>query len=273
MRITIIQPNSNSTEYWRNLWRYRELFQVLVWRDISIRYKQAILGFTWVLIQPLTTILVFTFVFGIIAQLPSDGNAPYALLVCCGILPWQLFSTAITNSSGSLVGNASLLSKVYFPRIIIPAAGIAVAAFDFLVSLTILVALLVYFGIYPKPQAFFTISASALLIVTFSFGFGLILASLNVRYRDIKYITPFILQVGLFISPVGFSVSVIPESLQLLYYMNPMVSVINGFRAAVIDGVEFNVTAFLVGLLVSVIALRVGLGHFKATEKSFADIV
>jgi lipopolysaccharide transport system permease protein len=226
-RNLIIEAGRSDRHYWRDLWRYRELFRVLAWRDISVRYKQTVIGAAWALIRPFLTMVVFTVVFGTIARLPSHG-APYALLVFAGMLPWTLFSTALSDASNSLVSNANLISKVYFPRLIVPGAAVIVSLVDFLISLGILVLLMVWYQYRPGPQILLMPVFVAIAFLA-SLGPALWMTALNVKYRDFRYVIPFVVQFGLYASPVGFSSSVIPEQWRLLYSLNPMVGVIDGF--------------------------------------------
>src|SRR5580704_2970278 len=224
----VIEANRPELHYWEDLWRYRELFRVLAWRDVSVRYKQTVIGAAWALIRPFLTMVVFTIIFGRIAKLPSQG-VPYALLVFTAMLPWSLFSTALTDASNSLVSNANLISKVYFPRLIIPAATVVVSVVDFLISFIILLLLMVWYQFVPNVKIvllpiFIAIAFMACL------GPALWVTALNVKYRDFRYVIPFIVQLGLYISPVGFSSNVIPEQWRLVYSLNPMVGVIDGFR-------------------------------------------
>jgi len=271
--ILVIEPGLAERHYWRDLWRYRELFYVLAWRDVSVRYKQTIIGVVWALIRPFLSMVVFTVVFGKIAKLPSEGAAPYALMVFAGLLPWQFFSTALSESSNSLIGNANLISKVYFPRLIIPTAAVVVSFIDFLISFAILVGLMLWYRFLPGWQIF---TLPLLVVMSFlaSLGPGLWITSLNVKYRDFRYIIPFIVQFGLYVSPVGFSSSLVPEEWRLLYSLNPMVGVIDGFRWAILGGES---TVYMPGFLLSwvVIAffLWLGIRRFRRMEKSFADLI
>jgi len=269
----IIEPGRSEKNYWTDLWRYRELFYILSWRDISVRYKQTVIGILWALIRPLLTMVVFTVIFGKMAKFPSDGNAPYAIMVYAGMLPWQFFSSAITATSNSLVGNAQLITKVYFPRLIIPVSSIITSFVDFIISFIILIFLMFYFSFLPTWRMVYLLG---FLIITFitSLGFGLFITSLNVKYRDFRYIVPFIVQLGLYISPVGFSSSVIPEKYRLLYSLNPMVGVIDGFRWSILgDNSNIYIPGFILSLFVAVIFLIIGLMKFRKMEKTFADII
>ena len=230
---TIIEPGRTEKNYWKDLWRYRELFYILSWRDIKVRYKQTTLGVVWAIIRPLLTMLVFSFVFGRIAKLPVDGVAPYAIMVFAGLLPWQFFSNSITESSNSLIGNERLITKVYFPRMIIPASSVITSFVDFLVSFIILLTLFLVYQ-YTPPGKIFLMPLFWIMAFAASFGPGLYLTALNVKYRDFRYIIPFIIQFGVFISPVGYSSSQIPEKWEWLYALNPMAGVIDGFRWCIV---------------------------------------
>jgi homopolymeric O-antigen transport system permease protein len=269
----IIEPGLAEKHYWRDLWRYRELFYVLAWRDITVRYKQTVIGITWALIQPLLTMAVLTVIFGKVAKLPTEGAAPYPLMVYAGMLPWQFFATSLTGASGSLIGNANLISKVYFPRLIVPTSAVVVAFVDFLISFVILGGLMLWYQFLPRWQI---IALPIFVAMAFcaSLGPGLWITSLNVRYRDFRYIIPFIVQFGLYVSPVGFSSSVVPEKWRLWYSLNPMVGVIDGFRWAILGGeLEMYKPRFLLGWAVIVFFLWVGIRQFRKMEKSFADLI
>src|SRR5262245_28170171 len=217
------------------MWQYRELFHVLAARDISVRYKQTVIGVVWALIRPLATMVVFTTIFGKLAKLPSEGAAPYALLVFAGMLPWSFFSSALADASSSLISNANLISKVYFPRLIVPIAAVMTAFVDFLISFAILIGLMVWYEFMPGWQILL-LPAFVAIAFTASFGIGVWITALNVKYRDFRYVIPFIVQLGLYVSPVGFSTSIIPEGWRLLYSLNPMVGVIDGFRWCLLGG-------------------------------------
>ncbi|WP_295437977.1 ABC transporter permease [uncultured Thiodictyon sp.] len=260
-------------DYWRDLWRYRELFYVLAWRDISVRYKQTIIGLAWALLRPFLTMLVFTVVFGKLAKLPTEGAAPYALMVFAGLLPWQFFSTALSESSNSLIGNANLISKVYFPRLIVPTAAVVVSFVDFLISFAILVGLMLWYQFVPG-WPILTLPLFVLMAFLASLGPGLWITALNVKYRDFRYIIPFIVQIGLYVSPVGFSTSVVPDRWRLLYSLNPVVGVIDGFRWAILGGEStLYLPGFLLGWCVIVFFLWLGIRQFRGMEKSFADLI
>ena len=235
MQVIVIEAGRTERHYWLDLWRYRELFRVLAWRDLSVRYKQTIIGVLWALIRPFLTMVVFTVIFGHIAKLPTDGNAPYALMVFAGILPWTFFSTGLSEASNSLINNASMISKIYFPRLIVPIATIVVAFVDFLISFCILLVLMGWYRFMPDWRIL-VLPVFVLLAFFASVGPGLWITSLNVKYRDFRYVIPFIVQFGLYVSPVGFSSSVVPEQWRLLYSLNPMVGVIDGFRWCILRG-------------------------------------
>jgi len=269
----IIEPGRRERHYWLDLWRYRELFQVLARRDLSVRYKQTIIGISWALIRPFLTMLVFTTIFGRIAKLPSDGTAPYALMVFVGMLPWTFFSTGLAEASNSLITNANLITKVYFPRLIIPAASLAVAFVDFVISFCILILLMAWYQFFPGWQLVF-LPGFVLLGVLASLGPSLWITALNVKYRDFRYIIPFILQFGLYVSPVGFSSGVVPEQWRLLYSLNPMVGVIDGFRWCILNGQsQLYVPSLALSVCVTSFLLWLGIGRFRKMEKSFADLI
>ena len=271
--VIIIEAGRTERHYWLDLWRYRELFRVLAWRDLSVRYKQTVIGVLWALIRPFLTMVVFTIIFGRIARLPTDGNVPYALMVFAGILPWSLFSTGLSEASNSLINNEKLISKVYFPRLIVPVATIFVAFVDFLISFGILLVLMGWYRFLPDWRIL-VLPAFALLAFFASVGPSLWITSLNVKYRDFRYVIPFIVQLGLYVSPVGFSSSVVPAQWRLLYSLNPMVGVIDGFRWCLLRGQS---ELYPPGLLVSVVVISFflwfGVRRFRKTEKTFADLI
>jgi lipopolysaccharide transport system permease protein len=269
----VIEPGRAELHYWRDLWRYRELFRVLAWRDISVRYKQTVIGAAWALIRPFLTMVVFTVIFGKLANLPSDGTAPYSLMVFAGMLPWSFFATAVGDASNSLLGNANLISKVYFPRLIVPIAAVMVAFVDFLISFAILAALMVWYQFMPGWQILLLPAFVSVAIIT-SFGIGVWITALNVKYRDFRYIVPFIVQLGLYVSPVGFSSNIIPQQWRLAYSLNPMVGVIDGFRWCIL-GAESQLywPGFWLSLIVAGFFLWLGIRRFRKMEKSFADLI
>jgi lipopolysaccharide transport system permease protein len=269
----IIEAGRRERHYWLDLWRYRELFRVLAWRDLSVRYKQTVIGVLWALIRPVLTVLVFTIIFGRIAQLPTDGTAPYALMVFAGILPWTFFSTGLSEASSSLINNANLISKVYFPRLIVPTATVVVAFVDLLISFCVLVLLMASYQFMPDWRILL-LPAFVLLAFCASVGPALWTTALTVKYRDFRYIIPFIVQFGLYVSPVGFSSSVVPEQWRLLYSFNPMVGVIDGFRWCILGGQSsLYLPGLAAGAIVAGFFLWAGVHQFRKTERSFADII
>jgi homopolymeric O-antigen transport system permease protein len=269
----ILEPGRTEKNYWRDLWRYRELFQVLAWRDVSVRYKQTVIGVAWAILRPFLTMVIFTVIFSRLAKLPSEGKAPYALMVFVGMLPWTFFSTALSDASNSLIGNANLISKVYFPRLIIPTATVIVGFVDLLISFGILAAMMIWYRFQPSWQIFL-LPIFVLLAFLASLGPGLWITALNVKYRDFRYVIPFILQFGLYVSPVGFSSTVVPEKWRLLYSLNPLVGVIDGFRWCVLGGdSQLYMPGFLMSLCVVALFVWLGVAYFRRTEQSFADMI
>ena len=272
-RIIVLEPGRAERHYWHDLWHYRELFLILAWRDVAVRYKQTIIGASWALIRPFLTMVILTVIFGKVAKLPTDGDVPYAVMVYAGMLPWYLFSSILSQASASLVGNANLVSKVYFPRVIIPVASAVVALVDFSISLVILAGLMFWYGFIPSWQIFF-LPFFALLAVAASLGPALWITALNVKYRDFRYVIPFIIQFGLYLSPVGFSSNVIPEQWRILYSINPVVGVIDGFRWCLLGGEsQLYMPGFLMSLGIVAFFLWFGIRYFRKTEKTFADLV
>jgi lipopolysaccharide transport system permease protein len=271
--LIILEAGRRERHYWRDLWRYRELLRVLAWRDLSVRYKQTIIGVVWALIRPILTMLVFTIIFGRIAQLPTDGSAPYPLMVFAGILPWTFFANGLGEASGSLISSANLISKVYFPRLIVPTATVVVALVDFLISFFILILLMVWYRFMPDWRILL-LPAFVLLAFFASVGPALWIAALNVKYRDFRYVIPFIMQFGLYVSPVGFSSNVVPEQWRLLYSLNPMVGVIDGFRWCLLGGQsELYAPGLGISIAVTAFFLWFGIHQFRKMEKSFADLI
>lgn len=268
----IIEPNRTTVAFFRELLRYRELFYFLAWRDILVRYKQTVIGIAWSVIRPLLTMLVFTIVFGRLARLPNEG-VPYPILVFSAMLPWQYFANAMQESSNSLIAESRLISKVYFPRLIVPASSVIVSAVDFLISLVLLGLLMLGYGFVPSWTLLF-MPFFFLLATLAALGAGFWLSALNVKYRDFRYIVPFLVQFGLYVSPVGFSSSVVPERWRLLYSLNPMVGVIDGFRWCV-QGTASSLylPGFLISAAISVLAFSSGVWFFRRTERFFADFI
>jgi len=276
MNELIIEAGRTERQYWRDLWKYRELFYFLAWRDLLVRYKQTTVGVAWSLIRPFLTLVVLTVVFGKLGKMPS-GGVPYPLLVICGLLPWQFFSTALSESGNSLVTNSNLISKVYFPRLVVPASSVITSFVDFLISAAFLVILLFWYHFVPSPTIAL-LPLFVILAVAVSFGVGLWIAALMVEYRDFRFIVPFIVQFGLYASPVGFWSSMVSERYgehgRLLYSLNPIVGVIDGFRWCILGGEQ---TLYWPGVMVSVLGtiflLVTGIWYFRKTERTFADVI
>lgn len=272
-----IEAGRAEKQYWKDLWTYRELFYFLAWRDILVRYKQTVIGLVWALIRPFLTMVVFTVVFGNIAKLPSEGDAPYPIMVYSALLPWQFFSGALSECSNSLINNANLVSKVYFPRLIVPTSAVIVSFVDFMISGMILLALMAWYNFVPDWRIL-TLPIFILIAFAASIGAGLWLAALNVEYRDFRFIVPFIVQFGLYVSPVGFSSKVIAErfseQLRLLYSLNPMVGVIDGFRWAILGGEsQIYLPGFALSVGFVMVLLWSGIWYFRKMERKFADII
>ncbi len=271
--VLTLEHGAANGNYWRDLWLFRELFIVFAWRDLSIRYKQSVIGVGWALIRPLLTMIIFTIVFGRIAHLPTQGSVPYPIMVLAGTLPWFLFATALTDASQSLIGNANLIQKIYFPRLMTPAASTVVALVDFLISLLILIAFMIGYRFMPDVRIL-ALPLIVLLAVAASLGPALLFSALNVQYRDFRFIVPFIVQFGLYLSPVGYASTVVPDKWRLLYSLNPMVGVIDGFRWSLLAG---QAPLYWPGMAVSVgmtaVTLVLGFVIFRRTERVFADVV
>ena len=268
----IIEAGRTEHHYWRDLWRYRELFYFLAWRDFLVRYKQTVIGFLWAFLRPFLTMIVLVIVFGKLAKLPSEG-APYPILVFAALLPWQFFSNAFTEAGNSLISNSNMLSKVYFPRLVIPTSAVIVSFVDFLISSLILVGLMVWYGFFPDWRIL-TLPFFVLIAFAAAMGAGLWIAALNVKYRDFRYIVPFVVQFGLYVSPVGFSSAIVPEQWRLWYSLNPMVGVIDGFRWVLLgNGAQLYWPGFLLSLALVLALLASGIFYFRRTEKTFADVI
>jgi lipopolysaccharide transport system permease protein len=265
----IIEPGKVRKNYWKDLWRYRELFYILSWRDIKVRYKQTVLGAAWSIIRPLLTTIIFTIVFNRIAKLENPGAAPYALMVFAGMLPWQFFSNALTESSNSLIGNSNLITKVYFPRLIIPASAVITSLVDLAISFIIMIGMFIWFRFTPSWHIIF-LPVFILQAFLCAFGIGLYLTAINVKYRDFRYIIPFIVQFGLYITPVGFSSSVIPDKWKILYACNPLVGVVDGFRWCIL-GEDIHWKSFSISLSIIFLFLWIGIFYFRKMERTFAD--
>lgn len=272
-RLLILSAEHARTQYWRDIWEFRDLLVILAWRDFSVRYKQTLMGIAWAVIRPTLTMLVFTVVFSRLAKLPADGSAPYALSVLAALMAWSLFSSILSESSASLVGNANLITKVYFPRVILPAAPIFSALVDFAVSLGIFIFLCFLFGFHPSWRVL-VLPAFVLLVVLVSFGPALLMTALNVKYRDFRYVIPFILQLGTYVCPVGFSTTIVPEGWRVAYSIIPIVGVIDGFRWCLLGGqFAFYWPSFIFSILLGTATLALGIAYFRKVEKKFADVV
>jgi lipopolysaccharide transport system permease protein len=277
MSLIVIEAGKTERGYWRDLWRYRELFFFLSWRDILVRYKQTVIGVLWAIIRPLLAMIVFTFIFSKLANVPSDG-LPYAVMVYAGMLPWTLFSTSLAEASNSLITSSSMLSKIYFPRLILPASAVIVSFVDFLISTVILGALMAWFEVMPGWQII-TLPFFAVLGFFASVGTSLWLSALNVKYRDFRYVIPFVLQFGMYVTPVGFPAEAVGKKYgaiaENLFSLNPMVGVINGFRWAIggNSNVAMDWTSVLISVAVVIAIMATGLRYFRTTENTFADII
>lgn len=270
----IIEPRSSEKNYWRDVWKFRDLIFILTWRDIKVRYKQTALGITWALIKPLLTMIVFVIVFGKIAGLNKSVTTPYPLIVIAGLIPWQFFSTGFQSASESLISNSNLLTKVYFPRLVIPISAVLTSIIDYFISYIILFFILIYYKSSLNINAFYLIFFS-LLIFILSLSFGLLFATLNVKYRDFRYIIPFFVQFGLYITPVGFLTSAIPAKWIKFAYLNPLTSIIDGFRFSLFSestASPFNIY-LLYSTLFSIFLLAYSISKFRKFEKTFADII
>ncbi|MGA2270733.1 MAG: ABC transporter permease [Bryobacteraceae bacterium] len=267
----VIQAGQAEQHYWRDLWRFRELLGFLAWRDIKVRYKQAVLGITWSLIQPAVQTVLLTFVFSKLAKMP-DGGVPYPLLVLAGLLPWQLFSSAFGGASNSLVGNANLISRIYFPRLIVPLSALAVALVDLLILLAITLPVTLLYGVMPTWRLLL-LPVFIFLGLLVALGAGLWITALTVKYRDFRFITPFLLQIGLFVTPIGYRTDFLPNWRDLLA-LNPLTGVVNGFRWCLLGGdMDFYASSLVMSVLISAMLLGTGLWYFRGTERQFADVI
>jgi lipopolysaccharide transport system permease protein len=265
----IIESGRTEKNYWRDLWRYKELFYILSWRDIKVRYKQTVIGAAWSIVRPLLTTIIFTIIFKKVANLDYKGVAPYSLMVYAGMLPWQFFSNALTEASASLITNSNLISKVYFPRMIVPASALITSLVDFAISFALMIIMMIIFQFVP-PIQILLLPLFVVLVFLSVFGIGLYVTALNVKYRDFRYIIPFIVQFGLYITPVGFSTTVIREEWRLWYALNPMAGIIDGFRWCLL-GDPIYWPSFFISMTINVFFLWLGIWYFRKTEKSFAD--
>jgi lipopolysaccharide transport system permease protein len=272
-REIVLEAGKTESQYWQDIWYYRELLYFLAWRDILVRYKQTAIGIAWALIRPFLTMIVLTVVFSVLAKLPSEGNVPYPIMVFAAMLPWQFFANALTECSTSLITNSHIISKIYFPRLIVPASAVVVCFIDFLISGMILLALMAWYNFIPDWRIL-TLPLFVAIAFAAAMGAGLWLSAITVEYRDFRHVVPFIVQFGQYISPVGFSSNIVPDRWRLLYSVNPMVGVIDGFRWAILGG-EANL--YLPGLMLSIILvcllLAGGIWYFRRTERTFADVI
>jgi lipopolysaccharide transport system permease protein len=272
-RAIVLEAGRADRHYWRDLWAYRELFLILAWRDVAVRYKQTVIGVAWAVVRPFLTMVVFTVLFRRVAKLPSDGGAPYAVMVFAGMLPWFLFSTILGEGSNSLIANTNLISKVYFPRLIVPVSAAVVALVDFAANLVILFALMTWYRFLPTWRLAL-LPLFVLLAALASLGPAFFLTALNVKYRDFRYVIPFLVQIGLYVSPVGFSSAVVPDQWRFWYSLNPVVGVIDGFRWCLLGGESIlYLPGFAMSLILVAGFLWLGTAYFRRTEKSFADLI
>jgi lipopolysaccharide transport system permease protein len=267
----VIEAGRTEGQYWRDLWKYRELFYFLAWRDLLVRYKQTAVGVAWSLIRPVLTMAVLTIVFGRFGKMPSPG-VPYPILVFCGLLPWQLFATALSESGNSLVSNSNLISKVYFPRLVIPASSVITSFVDFLISAVFLVLLMGWYHFVPSLKLAL-LPAFVLLALAASLGAGLWIAACMVKYRDFRFILPFIVQFGLYLSPVGFTSNVVPSHWRLLYSLNPIVGIIDGFRWSILGQQDLYLPGLAASAFGILLVLVSGIWYFRKTERTFADVI
>ena len=267
----VIEANRAGILYLRDFWNYRELFFTLAWRDIVVRYKQTIVGILWTILRPLATMVIFTFVFGKIAKLPSDAGVPYVLMVFGGMLPWQFISGTITTGSDALVGNQALISKVYFPRIIIPTARIIMALVEQLINAVIFVLLFAWFRYVPSWHIVF-IPLFLFMCILLALGTTYFISALNVKYRDFQYVVPFIVQLGLYISPIGFSSAVVPEKWRLLYACNPVVGIVDGVRWCLFNS-PLMIESVASAAVISILVFLFGIWFFRKMESEFADFI
>lgn len=267
----VIKAGYTNKQYWKDLWHYRELLYFLAWRDVLVRYKQTAIGIAWALLRPFITMVVFTVVFSNIAKLPS-GGVPYPILVFSAMLPWQFVSNALMDCSNSLINDANLISKVYFPRLLVPTGAVVVSFIDFLVSGMILLGLMAWYNFVPGWRIL-TLPVFTLMAFAVAVGAGLWFAALNVEYRDFRYVVPFVVQFGLYISPVGFSSNVVSQQWRLLYSLNPMVGIIDGFRWAILGDMQLYWPGFLLSTVLVLIVLVSGVWYFRKTERKFADVI
>jgi lipopolysaccharide transport system permease protein len=271
----VIEPGRIEKNYWRDLWLYRELFYILSWRDIKVRYKQTAIGAAWAIIRPLVTMLVFAFIFGKVANLAAKNGPPYPIVVFAGLLPWQFFSTALSEASMSMLGNTNLISKVYFPRMILPASSVITSLVDLGISFGLLICIMIFYRFLP-PLQILLLPVFVIISFLLAIGVGLYVTALNIKFRDFRYIIPFVIQFGIYITPVGYSSEVIyqkyGERARFWFSLNPMVGVIDGFRWC-ITGSPMYWPGFYLSIGMTILFMYVGIRYFRKTEKSFADII
>lgn len=270
----IIEPGKIEKNYWKDIWKYKELFYILSWRDVKVRYKQTVFGILWAFIRPFLTMVIFTFIFNKVAGLKTLESTPYALLVFSALLPWQFFSTSISSAGESLITNSNLLTKIYFPRIIVPASAIITNFIDLLISMVVLVIMMMYYKYLPSSKIIF-LPFFIIFSLFSSFSFGVFISTLNVKYRDFRYVVPFLIQIGLYVSPVGFSSSVVPEKWRYIYYLNPIAGIIDGFRWSIIRDSGINIFSpyIFISFSISIIFFIIGVKKFRKMEKNIADII
>jgi lipopolysaccharide transport system permease protein len=271
MHELVIEAGHAERQYWKDVWRYRELFYFLAWRDLLVRYKQTVAGASWAVIRPVLTMVVLTVVFGRLAKMPS-GGVPYPILVFCGLLPWSFFAAAVADCGNSLINNAALISKVYFPRLSVPASAIVTSLADMAVSTVVLALLMVWYQYLPGPRVYL-LPLFVVMSIVAALGAGIWISALMVKYRDVRFMVPFIVQFGLYVSPVGFSSDVVPQQWRWLYSLNPMVGTIDGFRWALLSDAPMYWPGFLLSLATAILLLGTGVRYFRATERTFADVI
>lgn len=273
IRELVIEPGRSERNYWSDIWRYRELFYILSWRDLSVRYKQTVIGIAWAVIRPVLTMVIFTVVFGYLASFKGAHGPPYPILVLAGLLPWQFISSAVSEASGSLIGNANLITKVYFPRVIIPVSSIIVSLTDAAISLLLLLVLMAGYRFAP-PIQIFLLPAYGLLAFGLASGIGLFATALNVKYRDFRYVIPFLVQIGAYVAPVGYRSAIVAERYsdraRLLYSVNPVVGIVDGFRWC-IQAEPLYWPSLVLSVTLTLVCLWLGIRAFRRAEKSFAD--
>ena len=257
----------------RDLWLYRELVYFMIWREIKVRYKQTMLGAAWAIIQPVLTMIVFTFLFGRIAKLPTDGNVPYPIFSYTALLPWGLFVAALNQASRSLTSNQNMVSKIYFPRLVLPLASVLSGLIDFVIAFVILIGLMIYYHIAPSINVIWALPLFLLLTIITALGVALWLSAINVQYRDVNYALPFMTQFWLFITPVAYSSNLISEKWQLAYSLNPMAGVVNGFRWALLGVGNGPDAGLWISVIIALLIMISGLFYFRNMEKTFADTI